>query len=89
MPHAYAMAGVKRLNDGTEVNSQKRKHVTLTILKKVEIIKQLEAGSSINNLAYEFGISSRTIYDIKKIKTKYSAFTQIQIPMLVLQAEKP
>lgn len=64
------MSGIKRSVDG----NVKRKHVALPIVKKVEILKKLDSGSSVNNLASLYGISSRTIYDIKKNKEKILKF---------------
>ncbi|XP_042910039.1 jerky protein homolog [Parasteatoda tepidariorum] len=59
---------------------EKRKHVTLTLNQKLEIIKQLEKGNR-NVLMNEFNIGSSTIYDIKKqkdelIKFAYQSITE-------------
>lgn len=55
-------------------NIAKRKHKTLTVLQKVDIIKRLESGTSVRHLASLFGISTRTIYDISKNKQKILQF---------------
>lgn len=60
------MDGIKCIHDGNE----KRKHVTLTILKKVEIIRMLDSNLSVNFLAKKFGIGPSTVYDIKKNREK-------------------
>lgn len=60
------MSGIKRTHDGLS----KRKHVSLTILQKVEIIRKLDAGTTARLIATEFGISQRTVYDIRKNKDK-------------------
>jgi hypothetical protein len=46
--------------------SDKHKHKTLTISAKVEIIKKLEIGKKLNNLAKEYGVEHAMIYDIRK-----------------------
>lgn len=53
---------------------QKRKHVTLSISQKLEIIKLLEKGENRNVLMNEFNIGSSTIYDIKKQKDELMHF---------------
>uniref|UniRef100_A0A1B6ML08 HTH CENPB-type domain-containing protein n=1 Tax=Graphocephala atropunctata TaxID=36148 RepID=A0A1B6ML08_9HEMI len=52
----------------------KRKHVTLTIHQKLDIIKRLEKSENRNNIIAEFNISSSTIYDIKKQKQQLEKF---------------
>nr|XP_014350815.1 PREDICTED: jerky protein-like isoform X1 [Latimeria chalumnae]XP_014350816.1 PREDICTED: jerky protein-like isoform X2 [Latimeria chalumnae] len=44
----------------------KRKHITLTIMQKVEILQMLYKGQSVQSLCDHFGVGSLTIYDIKK-----------------------
>ncbi|GBO15325.1 Jerky [Araneus ventricosus] len=53
---------------------EKRKHVTLTLNQKLEIIKRLEKGENRNILMNEFNIGSSTIYDIKKQKDELMKF---------------
>ncbi|GBM57218.1 Jerky [Araneus ventricosus] len=53
---------------------EKRKHVTLTLNQKLEIIKRLEKGDNRNILMNEFNIGSSTIYDIKKQKDELMKF---------------
>lgn len=47
-----------------------RKRVNLTISKKIEILKELDKGSSAKYVAKIFGISCRTVYDIRSNKEK-------------------
>ncbi|XP_056382835.1 39S ribosomal protein L23, mitochondrial isoform X1 [Hyla sarda] len=54
--------------------SVKRKHVTLTIPQKLEIIRRLESGESRTSIMEEFNIGSSTIYDIKKRKDQLCSF---------------
>ncbi|GBM70630.1 Jerky [Araneus ventricosus] len=53
---------------------EKRKHVTLTLNQKLEIIKRIEKGENRNILMNEFNIGSSTIYDIKKQKDELMKF---------------
>lgn len=55
-------------------SGEKRKHVTLTINQKLEIIKRLEKGENKNILMNEFNVGSSTIYDIKKQKDELMKF---------------
>lgn len=54
--------------------SVKRKHVTLTIPQKLEIIRRLESGESRTSIMEEYNIGSSTIYDIKKRKDQLCSF---------------
>uniref|UniRef100_K7G1N7 HTH CENPB-type domain-containing protein n=1 Tax=Pelodiscus sinensis TaxID=13735 RepID=K7G1N7_PELSI len=57
-------------NEGTSVSGKKsikRKHVTVILNQKLEIIKMLDRGNR-NTIISEFNIGSSTIYDIKKQK---------------------
>lgn len=54
--------------------TSKRKHVTLTIHQKLNIIRRLEKGENRNNIMTEFIIASSTIYDIKKQKQQLEKF---------------
>lgn len=58
----------KRLNDSASESSAKRKHVVLSIKKKVEILKKLDSGASVKSVSQEYGIGPSTIYDLKKKK---------------------
>lgn len=46
--------------------SKKRKHVTLTISQKCEILDQLKEGISFSFLAQKYNVGKSTIFDIKK-----------------------
>lgn len=48
----------------------KRKHKTLSIQQKSEIIERLNRGESGKVLAAEYGVGRSTICDIKKKKPK-------------------
>ncbi|XP_072324184.1 jerky protein homolog [Scyliorhinus torazame] len=55
-------------------NATKRKHVTLTISEKVEIIKKLDKGASVKSLCEVYGVGLSTIYDIRKQREKLFKF---------------
>lgn len=44
----------------------KRKHITLSIKHKIEILDKLKDGISGNHLAKMYGVGTSTISDIKK-----------------------
>jgi len=52
----------------------KRKHVTLTIPQKLEIIRRLESGESRSVVMAAYNIGSSTIYDIRKQKDQLRLF---------------
>lgn len=48
----------------------KRKHNTLKLQQKIDIIKRVDAGESTRSLALEYGIGKSTVSDIHKNKVK-------------------
>lgn len=48
----------------------KRKHVTLELTKKVQIIKEIERGKSYSAIALEYGVGKTTISTINKNRAK-------------------
>jgi hypothetical protein len=52
----------------------KRKHITLTIPQKLEIISRLESGESRSVVMAAYNIGSSTIYDIRKQKDQLRSF---------------
>uniref|UniRef100_K7F827 HTH CENPB-type domain-containing protein n=1 Tax=Pelodiscus sinensis TaxID=13735 RepID=K7F827_PELSI len=62
-----------KVNEGASSSGKKtlkRKHITLTLNQKLEIIKMLERGINRNVIMSKFNVGSSTIYDIKKQKKK-------------------
>ncbi|XP_014286744.1 protein bric-a-brac 1 isoform X3 [Halyomorpha halys] len=57
--------------------SLKRKHITLTLDKKYEILKRLENGEKVSRLSKEFDIGRATIHDIKKKKDQIESYFKI------------
>lgn len=64
----------KRSNDISSSSEAKRPHKSLTILQKVDMLKKLDEGTPPRCLANDFGISCRTVYDIRKNKEKILNF---------------
>ncbi|XP_014774435.1 jerky protein homolog [Octopus bimaculoides] len=52
----------------------KRKHQSISIKDKVELLQKLESGVSIRKLCNMYGIGSSTVYDIKKQREKLFKF---------------
>jgi hypothetical protein len=67
---------------------EKRKHVTLTIQQKLDIIKRLEKGDNRNKIMEEYNIGSSTIYDIKKNKDQLLKFTSQAITVKDIQCRQ-
>jgi hypothetical protein len=55
-------------------SSDKRKHKTLSA--KAEIIKKLDNGEKLINLAKEYDVGCATIYDIRKNRGKFKCFVK-------------
>lgn len=60
------MSSKPRTSSSSSNETSKRKHVTLTIQQKLEIIKRLNKGENRKAISRDFNIASSTIYDIKK-----------------------
>ena len=54
---------------------KKRKRVHLTIQKKLDLLKKLEAGRSVISLCAEFGVSKQCVSDTKKSKAAILAYS--------------
>lgn len=54
--------------------SNKRKHTTLTIETKHEIIKLLDRGERVNALAARYGVGRATVYDIQRNRDRIEEF---------------
>ncbi|KAK8721831.1 hypothetical protein OTU49_012591, partial [Cherax quadricarinatus] len=52
----------------------KRKHQTLSIQEKVELLRKLDRGISVHKLTEDYGLGSSTVYDIKKQREKLLKF---------------
>lgn len=54
--------------------SVKRKHVSLSIKTKVEILRKIQRGSSVLKMCEEYGVGKSTIYDLMKKKKELLEF---------------
>ncbi|KAG5861026.1 hypothetical protein JTB14_032400 [Gonioctena quinquepunctata] len=54
--------------------TQKRKHKTLTIKEKCDILDRLNRNETFSSLASEYGVGRSTIYDVKKNHEKIKKF---------------
>lgn len=54
--------------------SNKRKHVTLSIKEKIDLIKSLEAGTTVTALAEKYKVGKSTICDIKRNKERILSY---------------
>lgn len=66
----------------------KRKHVTLSVQQKLEIIDRIEKGENRNKIMEEYKIGSSTIYDIKKNKDKLKQFSSQTETMKDIESRK-
>jgi hypothetical protein len=57
-----------------KIMAEKRKHRTLTLLQKYNILQKLEDGQTVTALSKEYGVGKATISDIKKKKEKIKQF---------------
>ncbi|XP_023214935.1 jerky protein homolog-like [Centruroides sculpturatus] len=56
------------------LNSGKRKHKTLTLRVKAEIIKKIDKGEKLTDLAKYYDVGRATIHDIKKNRDKIECY---------------
>jgi hypothetical protein len=57
-------------------SSDKRKHKTLTLSAKAEIITKLDKGDKLIDLSKEYGVGRATIYDIRKNRVRIECFVK-------------
>lgn len=56
------------------LSNNKRKHKTLTLKEKCDILQSLDEGKTIRQVAEKFHVPKSTICDIKKNKEKIKQF---------------
>ena len=59
----------------------KRRHKTITLKEKLEIIEKLEKGQSGRILAQEYGIGRATVSDFKRQKEKIREYAKKHLPV--------
>jgi hypothetical protein len=52
----------------------KRKHKSLSVEQKVDLLRKLDNGASVKRLCEENSIGSSTVYDLKKQKSELLKF---------------
>lgn len=68
----------------SNITSLKRKHSSLTIADKVELLKKLDSGTLVKNVCKEYGVGTSTVYDLKKQREKiFKAFSESDVPELM------
>ncbi|GCC28301.1 hypothetical protein chiPu_0006730 [Chiloscyllium punctatum] len=55
-------------------NIKKRKHLSLSIMQKVELLQKLDRGVAVWRLPEEYGVGTTIVYDLKKQKDKLLKF---------------
>ena len=53
---------------------KKRKHMTISVQQKVDLLRKLDKGISVRSLCQQYNIGSSTVYDIKKQKIQLHKF---------------
>ncbi|XP_064410276.1 jerky protein homolog [Latimeria chalumnae] len=82
------MAPKRPVSGGSDGNAGKRKHVSLSILQKVELLKKLDKGTSVRALCELYNVGSSTVYDLKKQKDKIMKFFADSESKKVMTARK-
>ena len=54
--------------------SVKRKRVNLSVVKKLELIKDIEKGATVKSVCEKYGVKKQTVSDIRKNKEKLEKF---------------
>ncbi|XP_014782195.1 uncharacterized protein LOC106877732 isoform X5 [Octopus bimaculoides] len=58
-----------------ESKKPRKKHATLSVIQKLELIKKLEAGASVRSICTQYGIKKQTVSGIRKAKDKLTTFS--------------
>lgn len=71
----------RNIDNSIPVKVKKRKHCTLSIAEKVELLKKYSQGTAVRNLCDEYAIGKSTVYDIiKQQKEILSFFADSDLP---------
>ena len=54
--------------------SVKCKHVNLSVVKKLELIKDIKKGATVKSVLEKYGVKRQTVLDIRKNKEKLEKF---------------
>uniref|UniRef100_UPI00398F7695 general transcription factor II-I-like isoform X2 n=1 Tax=Pristiophorus japonicus TaxID=55135 RepID=UPI00398F7695 len=67
-------ASKRPASSGRVGSAAKRKHVSISIQQKMELLKKLDKGTSVQALCEFYNVGSSTVYDLKKKKDKILKF---------------
>lgn len=82
------MFAKRKLIEEGDASAKKRKHKTISMLEKVELLQKLESGTSVRSLCELYGISSSTVYDLKKQKEQIFSYFADNIGQRSLEKRK-
>ena len=67
---------------------KKRKHMTLSIQQKVDLLRKLDKGYSVRIVCQEYNIGISTVYDIKKQKDQIFKFYSESDSKIIMEVRK-
>ncbi|XP_037790739.1 uncharacterized protein LOC119586122 [Penaeus monodon] len=82
------MFAKRKIIEEGDASAKKRKHKTISMLEKVELLQKLESGTSVRSLCELYGISSSTVYDLKKQKEQIFSYFADNIGQRSLEKRK-
>lgn len=86
--HPLTMFPKRPLIGEGDAAAKKRKHKTISMLEKVELLQKLESGTSVRSLCEVYGISSSTVYDLKKQKEQIFSYFADNVSQKSLEKRK-
>ncbi|XP_063592987.1 protein jim lovell-like [Penaeus indicus] len=82
------MLAKRKIIEEGDASAKKRKHKTISMLEKVELLQKLESGTSVRSLCELYGVSSSTVYDLKKQKGQIFSYFADNIGRKSLEKRK-
>lgn len=82
------MLAKRKVTEEGDATAKKRKHKAITMLEKVELLQKLESGTPVRTLCELYGISSSTVYDLKKQKEQIFSYFSDSISQKSLEKRK-
>ncbi|XP_047489192.1 protein bric-a-brac 1-like [Penaeus chinensis] len=82
------MLAKRKVIEEGDPSAKKRKHKTISMLEKVELLQKLESGTAVRSLCELYGISSSTVYDLKKQKEQIFSYFADNIGQKSLEKRK-
>jgi transposase-like protein len=68
--HNFFLECLKKKAGNPSSSIVKRKHKSLSIEQKVDLLRKLDNGASVKRLCEEYSVGSSTVYDLKKQKSE-------------------